>query len=163
MNSQSAVPSVTPRVNSERRDSSERRSPPTFPPQFSSQRRRHSKGRRKTDPGGYVDIYDRGSWALAAAVMGLSFLDAVLTVVQIRRGVVREANPLMGEVLKWGGIYVFFSLKTAMTAFPLAIIILHKEWALARYMARVCLLFYVLILIYHLFLVDRHGLLPVFF
>src|SRR5512135_812221 len=121
MNSQSAVPSVTPGVNSERRGSSERRSPPTFPPQFSSQRRRHSKGRRKTDRGGYVDIYDRGSWALAAAVMGLSFLDAVLTVVQINRGVVREANPLMGEVLKWGGIYVFFSLKTAMTAFPLAI------------------------------------------
>ena len=90
-------------------------------------------------------------------VMGLSFLDAMLTVVQLERGIVREANPIMNLVIAWGGIYCFFSLKAAMTAFPLAIIILHKEWALARYMARLCLCFYVIILMYHLYLVGNHG------
>lgn len=141
----------------ERRSGQEGRQPAGFPPQFSSQRRRRSKGRRRTDRGGYVDIYDRGSWIVALTVMGLSFLDAVLTVLQIERGVVREANPIMNTVLTWGGVYAFFSLKAAMTAFALAIIILHKEWVLARYMARLCLGCYVLILFYHIYLVSGHG------
>jgi hypothetical protein len=50
-----------------------------------------------------------------------------------------------------------------MTALPLAIIILHKEWPLARYVARVCLWFYVVILIYHLYLVCGYtGASPLF-
>ena len=104
-----------------------------------------------------MDIYDRGSWSLALAVLGLSFLDAILTVLQIQRGFIQEANPIMNMVIAWGGIYAFFSLKAAMTAFALAIIILHKEWALARYMARVCLCCYILILFYHMYLVSAHG------
>jgi hypothetical protein len=88
------------------------------------------------------------------SVMGLSFVDAILTVVQIERGFVREANPVMNLVLAWGGTYAFFSLKAAMTAFALAIIIVHKEWPLARYMARLCLACYILILLYHLYLVS---------
>ncbi len=138
----------------DRRKKPERRQPPSFPPPFSSFRRRHSRGRRKTDPGGYVDIYDRGSWILALTVMTLSFLDAVLTVVQVQSGMVREANPIMNAVLAWGGAYAFFSLKAAMTAFALAIIIIHKEWELARNMARLCLGCYILILIYHMYLVN---------
>lgn len=146
-----------PGVSPERRSGRDRRQPAGFPPQFSSFRRRASKGRRKSDQGGYVDIYDRNSWFLALAVMLLSFLDAVMTVVQIERGLVQEANPIMDVVLAWGGAYVFFSLKAAMTAFALAIIILHKEWTLARYMARICLGCYVAIILYHLYLVSRHS------
>jgi len=137
----------------DRRSDPDRRRQGSFPPQFSSQRRRRSSGRRKSDRGGYVDIYDRGSWGVAMAVMAMSFLDAVLTVLQIAKGAVREANPLMNVTLAWGGVFAFFSLKACMTAFALAIIILHKEWTLARYMARLCLWFYILILVYHLFLV----------
>jgi len=88
-------------------------------------RRRRSAGRRKTDSGGYIDIYD------------------VLT----------EANPLMNTVIQWGGVYTFFSIKAAMTAFPLAIIILHREWLLGRFAARLCLWCYILVSIYHLWLV----------
>jgi hypothetical protein len=138
----------------ERRTTPVRREPATFPPKFSSQRRRRSRGRRKTDHGAYVDIYDRGSWILALTVLGLSFLDAMLTVYQIRKGVAREANPIMSMAIAWGGVYAFFSLKAALTAFPLAIIILHKEWTLARHMARLCLCFYVLILLYHMLLIS---------
>ncbi len=95
--------------------------------------------------------------------MGMSILDAILTVVQIQKGTVREANPIMNMTLEWGGIYAFFSLKAAMTAFPLAIIILHKEWVLARYVARLCLCFYIVILIYHLYLLCGYtGLYPLF-
>lgn len=157
MNTRSPYPTCAVPSAVERRNGTGRRLPAGFPPQFSSYRRRRSKGRRKTDRGGYVDIYDRGSWALAIAVMGLSFLDAILTVLQINRGFIREANPVMNLVLSWGGVYAFFSLKAAMTAFALGIIILHKEWALARYMARLCLCCYILVLIYHLYLVSGHG------
>ncbi len=153
----------TTREVDERRNRPDRRQAAGFPPRFSSPRRRRSSGRRITDRAGYVDIYDRGSWSIALAVMGMSILDAILTVIQIRRGTVREANPIMNMTLAWGGIYAFFSLKAAMTAFPLAIIILHKEWLLARYVARLCLLFYIVILIYHLFLLSGYaGLYPWF-
>jgi hypothetical protein len=101
-----------------------------------------------------VDIYDRGSWEIASAVMCMSLLDAIFTVVQIQRGVVREANPVMNLTLTWGGISAFFCLKASMTAVALAIIIVHKEWALARYVARVCLWFYILIMFYHLYLIS---------
>ena len=141
-------------ITVEKRGGKDRRQPSTFPPRFSSHRRRHKKGRRKTDSGAYVDIYDRKNWWIAMAVMGLSFLDAILTVYQIEKGNVREANPIMNMAIAWGGVYAFFSLKAVMTALPLAIIILHKEWLLARYMARLCLFFYIAILIYHLFLVS---------
>lgn len=90
-------------------------------------------------------------------MLGLSFLDAILTISQMQRGLIREANPIMNTVIMWGGIYAFFSLKAAMTAFALAIIMLHKEWLLARYMARLCLFCYVMILFYHLYLVSGYA------
>jgi hypothetical protein len=155
-------PTSVTQCPSERRSGQDCRQPAGFPPQFSSQRRRRSKGRRKTDRGGYVDIYDRGSWIIALSVLGLSLLDAILTVLQIERGVVREANPIMNMVITWGGVYAFFSLKAAMTAFALAIIMLHKEWVLARHMARLCVGCYVLILFYHIYLLNGHGAVTTF-
>jgi hypothetical protein len=160
MKTSSSESDLVARTSAEKRSGLARRQPVPFPPQFSSFRRRHSRGRRETDFGGYVDIYDRRSWAIALAILGLSCADAVLTVLQIEKGIVQEANPLMNVVLAWGGAYAFFSLKAAMTAFALAIIILHKEWVLARHMARLCLFCYILILIYHMYLVSNHrGLL----
>jgi hypothetical protein len=85
--------------------------------------------------------------------MALSALDAILTGLQLSRGQIQEANPLMAGVIQWGGIYLFFSIKAAMTAFPLAIIILHKEWLLGRFAARLCLWCYILVSFYHLWLV----------
>jgi hypothetical protein len=85
--------------------------------------------------------------------MILSCLDAVLTGMQISVGKSREANPLMDLILYHGGFYTFFSLKTAMTAFPLAILVLHKEWKLARYAARLCLWSYISVALYHLYLI----------
>jgi len=85
--------------------------------------------------------------------MVLSILDAILTGLQLSQGRITEANPLMDKVIRWGGVYTFFGIKAAMTAFPLAIIILHKEWILGRFAARLCLWCYIMVCIYHLWLV----------
>ncbi len=139
-------------LSDKRRNGLDRRQQRMFPPLFSGWHRRRSSGRRKYDRG-YVDVYDAKTWGVALVVMAMSFLDAVLTVLQIEHGAVREANPLMSMALAWGGVFAFFSLKACMTAFPLAIILVHKEWPLARQMARLCLWCYVLIMFYHLYLV----------
>jgi len=137
----------------EKRAGENRRRRASFPPAFSSYRRRRSSGRRLTDPAGYVDIYDAGSWRVAISILLLSTLDAVLTGMQIRTGYFREANPLMNAVLVYGGVHSFVSIKLAMTAIPLAIIVLHKEWAVARFAARLCLWAYILLTFYHLYLI----------
>lgn len=143
----------------ERRSCPDRRIRAAFPPLFSSYRRRRSKGRRRTDKCSYVDLYDLRSWGVALSVLILSITDAVLTGMQLVSGKVQEANPIMNAVIRLGGIYSFLSLKAAMTALPLAIIILHKEWALARYAARLCLLSYILVAMYHLYLIfECHSL-----
>ena len=136
----------------DRRSGKDRRKPSRFPPEFSAWRRRRSSGRRKTDRPHYVDIYDPSSWAIAIAILSLSFLDAFLTAFHVNANSAREANPIMAKTLELGGIYAFVSVKSAMTAFPLAIIMLHKEWNMARFAARVVLIAYVLIALYHLFL-----------
>ncbi len=141
----------------ERRSGLDRRERVPFPPPFSGYRRRKSKGRRSTDQGGYVDHYDLRTWGIALSVMILSMTDAVLTGMQLHGGNVREANPVMSAVIHLGGLYSFLSLKAAMTALPLAIIILHKEWKLARYAARLCLWSYILVLIYHIYLVVEYD------
>jgi hypothetical protein len=137
----------------ERRSGADRRGKIPFPPTFSGQRRRRSSGRRRTDGPQYVDIYDLGSWGVAMAVLLLSLLDAVLTGLQIRSGFFHEANPLMNAVLVHGGVYTFISLKVALTAMPLAIIVMHKEWAVARHAARACLWAYILLACYHVYLI----------
>jgi hypothetical protein len=106
-----------------------------------------------------VDLYDFRSWGIAISVLTLSFIDAVLTGMQLLGGKVQEANPIMNAVIRLGGLYSFLSLKAAMTALPLAIIILHKEWALARQAARLCLWSYILVALYHVYLiVERNSL-----
>jgi len=141
-----------PLTASERRAGPDRRSPPTFPPRFSPYRRRRSAGRREADEAGYVDIYNPASWAVAISILALSLLDALFTVFHLELGLAQEANPLMKTVLQYGGNYGFVSVKVAMTAFPLAIIVLHKEWRLARFAARIILVSYAILTSYHLYL-----------
>jgi len=137
----------------EKRTGEDRRQEPTFPPAFSAYRRRSSSGRRQTDHARYVDIYDAGSWRVAISILLLSTVDAILTGMQVRSGFFREANPLMNALLIQGGVHSFVSVKLAMTAMPLAIIILHKEWAVARFAARLCLWAYIVLTCYHLYLI----------
>jgi len=115
-------------------------------------RRRKSKGRRKTDRGGYVDTYDSRTWGIALSILALSLIDATLTWLHLLQGSARELNPVMNAVLNHGGIPAFFGAKAIMTILPVAIIVLHKEWALGRYAARLCLWSYIILSLYHLYL-----------
>jgi hypothetical protein len=116
-------------------------------------RRRRKGGRRKTDRGGYVDIYDFRTLSVVAAILILSFLDAVLTGLQVSRGSAHELNPLLDVAISLGGIPALFGVKAAMTLIPVAVILVHKEWTLGRYAARLCLWSYILVSVYHLYLV----------
>ncbi len=120
-------------------------------------RRRRSGGRRKTDSGGYVDIYDLRTWSIAAAVVILSLADAILTGFHVLGGSAYELNPVMKAVLNQGGLPAFFGLKGAMTILPMGLIMLHKEWTLGRYAARLCLFSYILVSLYHLYLIFALG------
>ena len=138
----------------ERRSGVDRRSRGIIASFFGLQyRRRKAKGRRRSDRGGYVDIYDSRTWGIALSILVLSLLDAILTGLHLREGSAREANPLMNAVLDYGGIPAFFGVKAIMTIIPVGIIMLHKEWALGRYAARLCLWSYILLSIYHIYLI----------
>jgi len=143
-------------LHRERRDgcAPDRRRKPGFPRLFFGQRRRRSTGRRFPESPGYVDVYDFRSWAIALSILFLSVIDAFLTGLQVSCGSVIEANPLMRLILVRGGIPHFFGAKIAMTALPLALLIMHKEWSLARFAARSCLWAYILLSFYHIYLVG---------
>jgi hypothetical protein len=141
------------RILADRRSGIDRRNGATVPGFFRlGPRRRKRAGRRVTDLGGYVDSYDSRTWGIAIAVLLLSLMDALLTGLHLHRGSARELNPIMNAVLNRGGLGTFFGVKVAMTVFPMAIILLHKEWALGRYAARLCLWAYIMLSIYHLYL-----------
>jgi hypothetical protein len=144
---------ATGKIVPERRSGAARRVPSGISSIFASPfRRRKSKGRRKTDRGAYVDVYDSRSWFIAIAVLLLSTLDAVLTGLHMIRGSAREVNPIMDAVISHGGLPAFFGVKAAMTVFPMAIIFIHKEWTLGKFAARACLWAYALLSLYHLYL-----------
>jgi hypothetical protein len=146
--------SKTGRMLAERRSRGNRRAPKLFFSVFiNSFRRRKSGGRRKTDIGGYVDVYGLRTWLVLIAVLVLSAVDAVMTAIHMIRGTALELNPIMAAIIKHGGLPAFFGAKAAMTIFPMAVIIVHKEWPLGKLAARVCLWAYALLSLYHLCLI----------
>ncbi len=147
---------ATGEMLAERRSGTDRRGVTSFRELLASrQRRRKSRGRRKTDRGAYVDIYDARTWCVVAAILLLSLLDALITGFHLIRGSARELNPILNAVLQSGGLVAFFSAKAAMTVIPVFIILIHKEWRLARYAARIVLWAYILLAIYHIFLLLK--------
>jgi hypothetical protein len=146
--------SATGRTVSERRSGINRRVPTSFISIFINHfRRRKSRGRRKTDRGSYVDVYDWRTWSVLIAVLVLSAVDAVLTALHVVEGTIMELNPIMAAIIKYGGLPAFFGAKAAMTIFPMAVIVVHKEWPLGKLAARVCLWAYALLALYHLYLI----------
>jgi hypothetical protein len=144
----------TGNMQADRRTGIDRRNAESFFAFWTSKRRRRrSRGRRATDKGAYVDIYDSRTLCIVIAVMLLSFMDALLTSLHLSRGSAKELNPILNAVLAHGGLPAFFSVKAAMTVLPMAVIMIHKEWTLGRYAARLCLLTYVLLSFYHIYLI----------
>jgi hypothetical protein len=145
---------LTGKIHADRRSGDDRRDRISiFPLSHFGPLRRRKGGRRKTDNGGYVDIYDSRTWCVAIAVILLSIMDAVLTQRHLISGTARELNPIMNAVINKGGMPAFYGTKTLVTIISVAIIILHKEWSMGKLAARICLWCYILLAIYHLFLV----------
>ena len=145
---------TTEKALSEKRSGSDRRAPTALWATLASPlRRRKSKGRRKTDPGAYVDIYDLRTWLIAAAILILSGIDALLTGLHMEEGTARELNPIMNAIIQHEGVPAFYAAKVAMTVLPLAVIFVHKEWTLGRFAAQLCLWSYLLLCCYHIYLV----------
>jgi hypothetical protein len=145
---------ATGRTCVERRSGIDRRRRSAFHSLFNAKnRRRKSIGRRKTDRGGYVDVYDFRTWGVAISILSLSLMDAILTGLHLLKGSAQEMNPIMNAVINYGGMPAFFGIKAMMTILPVAIIVLHKEWALGRYAARLVLWSYILLSFYHLYLI----------
>ena len=153
MDNKSYCDPETGKVLAERRSGVDRRVPKISMLFASRYRRRKSAGRREADHGGYVDIYDSRTWSITAAILILSLIDALLTRMLLRACVASELNPILNAVLQHGGVAAFFGVKAMLTIIPLSIIVLHKEWALGRYAALLCLLSYVLVSLYHLYLI----------
>jgi hypothetical protein len=144
----------------DRRSNDNRRVPVSFRDLLSKKyRRRKSRGRRRTDKGAYVDVYDSKSISIAIAVVVLSLFDAIFTRMHLLKGSAREWNPLLNAIINHGGLTAFFVVKLVMTAIPMAVILIHKEWDLGRYAARICLFAYILITCYHLCLIAGLKLL----
>jgi uncharacterized membrane protein len=114
--------------------------------------RRRKGGRRESDTG-YVDIYDLRTWLVAVSVILLSLMDALLTQRHLMQGSALELNPIMGAVIRIGGMPAFYGTKGLLTVIAVTIIMLHKEWALGKIAARICLWAYILVSLYHLYLV----------
>lgn len=95
--------------------------------------------------------------------MLLSGMDAVITAVHLIKGTATELNPILERVISSGGLPAFFTVKAALTVIPIAIIVVHQEWALGRYAARLCLLSYALLSVYHIWLIIALGKSGTFF
>jgi hypothetical protein len=148
------IDAETGELRIDRRSGIERRNPVKIYHLLSlRQHRRKTIGRRKTDKAAYVDLYDYRAWGIAIAVMLLSGLDASLTSLHIIKGTAKEVNPLMDAIIRNNGLFAFFGVKALLTALPMIIILIHKEWTLGRYAAQLCLFSYILLACYHVYLV----------
>ncbi len=124
-----------------------------FPLSYLGPLRRKRSGRRDTDTG-YVDVYDLRTWLVSLSVMLLCLTDALLTQQHLMNGSARELNPIMDAVIGMGGMPAFYGIKGISTIIAISVIMLHKEWALAKIAARICLWAYILLSLYHLHLIT---------
>jgi hypothetical protein len=80
-------------------------------------------------------------------------MDAVLTQQHLMYGSALEMNPFMDAAIRFGGMRAFYGIKGILTIVAVSVIMLHKEWPFGQVAARICLWAYVLLSLYHLYLV----------
>jgi hypothetical protein len=150
MGEDSALAETWPAVD--RRQSADRRAEPTRPWQsMLGLRRRHSGRRAGEVQNSYVDVYARGDTLLIVSILVLNILDAFLTIVHLQRGG-EEANPIMDSLLQWGGYGSFLFQKCAVVGSLLILLMVHKNFKIARLGMWTLLAMYVLLFGYHLML-----------
>ena len=138
-----------------RRTGTDRRKRPT--PMFSRYwlRGRRRGGRRDRDGKDiYVDRYTRAEWILVGGIVLMSLADLILTLMYLWRGG-EEANPVMRWALEWGGEVFFAALKMGLTVSGALFLLLHARFRRVRFFTTVLFAGYVLLMLYHSFLLWR--------
>ncbi len=115
----------------ERRSGQDRRNRPTSPLQGFLRRGRRRSGRRKGETERtYVDSFTPGDVALLLAIFVLNIFDALFTLLWLQRGG-GEANPFMAFLLDMGQ-EAFLLQKCIVVGIWLIVLLIHKNFRLAR-------------------------------
>jgi hypothetical protein len=116
--------------NGEERRGADRRGVPTRPWSGLVTPSRRSQGRRESDREGYVDRYTKQDVVLLLTIFLLNVGDALMTLLWLDRGG-REANPIMDFFLDIGP-WAFLVQKCLVVGLWLVILVVHKNFRLAR-------------------------------
>jgi hypothetical protein len=119
---------------------------------FTSPGRRKAFRRAEEGRNAYVDLPGQQAVLWAMLVVTFSAIDALLTLLHIQAGG-RELIPTMRLALDFGGS-VFVITKMAVTAAGVIILILHRNFSIARRAFLPILFAYVFLMLYHLILVT---------
>jgi hypothetical protein len=144
-------PVAVPERDEDRRSRPDRRHRPT--PMISRYLFTGRRRRARRDEESRSIYVDRpGGWAYLAltAVLALSCLDAIFTLLHLGRGG-REANPVMDWAIRVGPV-TFLVLKTALTASGMLLLLLHQFFRGVRLLVVLVLLLYLALMVYHLYL-----------
>ena len=115
----------------ERRSGGDRRSRPTSAFSAFLRRGKRRQGRRQGETERtYVDTFSRGDVTLLLGIFILNILDALFTLLWLQRGG-EEANPLMAFLLSMGE-GVFLLQKCIVVGIWLIVLLIHKNFRLAR-------------------------------
>lgn len=139
-----------------RRSKERRRSLPYFSSRYWTGGRRVG-GRRVEDTTNYVDRYEPGLVSSAVAILLLSCLDAVLTLVLITRGAT-EINIAMAKLISID-VNSFLYTKILITAIGVIILIMHKNHYYFRLVrvktfVHLFLVFYIILVGYEIVLLQ---------
>jgi hypothetical protein len=135
----------------EERRSADRRDRPTgFWRSLRSPRRRVGGRRAGEGENTYVDRYRKSDILLLGAVFALNIADALFTLIWLRRGG-SEGNPIMDWFLQQGD-FVFLGQKCLVVGLWLIVLVVHKNFQLARAGLWLLLALYGGIFVYHIFL-----------
>jgi hypothetical protein len=143
----------------ERRQSDDRRDKPTgFIDSLSGKARRRHGRRQGESENSYVDVYHRRDVLLILAIFIFNVFDAVFTLAWLQRGGT-EANPAMDYLIRVGDS-AFLLQKCFVVGIWLLILIVHKNFRVARLGLWMLLALYGLIFLYHAHL-NLNGVSPI--
>ncbi len=136
----------------ENRGNEDRRKNPT--PMFSKYllmgRRRWN--RRSSDPKEcyYVDRFGKKAWLAVIMILVLCGADAAFTIYHLENNDATEVNPIIAMLMEIEGNTWWIVIKYAVTATGLFILLVHKNFTLARIATIVIVVMYGVLIAYHL-------------
>ncbi len=154
MNDNNSTDNISRQLTDENRDSSDRRGRPTpILSRFTFIGGKRKIIRRDKDKKGhlFVDLYSTRLLLIVVLLLGMSCLDAYLTLTLINKGKVVEANPIMAYFLELG-IMPFTMIKFGMTAAALVVLCLFKNVNITRIGISLTIKIYLAVIIYEFYL-----------